>query len=484
MTANGMERLMAIEDWQDNLQILHATPEHEGYQFLPDRIAREGFISRYYLESPYAAGIFYGDSSSKEHEVGFAADIRKKDAEKRPDHPIRSTTIEGSDRAAACMGRIMVIEDMPDNLLVLQATLEHEGYEVLPMMDGESALERLKDAQCEVDLILSDVMMPGLSGYDLCRCLRHDPALAHLPIVLITAKRLDERDALLGINAGADDYLIRPIDPQLLAKKLRLLLDRKQDIKHWQSKYQDKKKQIESTEWGARMLVHDIRNPLGGAIGAIDMLGMDPNITEDQRFLVNLAQNCLKTQMNMLQDMLATVAAKNGSLVLSKDTFDFGACVQEQVSFQQGVMAMERCDFRCQGLEDSFFVSADKKLIGRVVANLIVNALKYGQKRYGVDIWIGPPEKCSLPITGQGRLAFMIINHGPAIPENIQQTIFQPFVMGSSVKHDQETSILTAGVGLGLCFCQKVIELHGGFLNIISPLPGREDGVAFYFVLP
>ncbi|MDP2105685.1 MAG: response regulator, partial [Desulfobulbaceae bacterium] len=70
------------------------------------------------------------------------------------------------------MERIMIVEDMPDNLLVLQATLEHEGYQVIPMMDGTSALELLQEEQGEVDLVLSDVMMPGLSGYDLCRCLR------------------------------------------------------------------------------------------------------------------------------------------------------------------------------------------------------------------------------------------------------------------------------------------------------------------------
>ena len=384
------------------------------------------------------------------------------------------------------MERIMVIEDLPDNLLVLQATLEHEGYEVLPMMDGESAIQFLKEEQGPIDLVLSDVMMPGLSGYDLCRNLRHDPALAHLPIVLITAKRLNERDALLGIEAGADDYLIRPIDPQLLSRKLRLLLDRKRDLEHWQNKYQDKKKEIESTEWGARMLVHDIRNPLGAAMGAIKMLGMDPNTTEDQRFLINLAQNCLQTQMGMLQDMLTTVAAKNGSLVLNKQTFDLGACVKEQVSFQQGVMATEHCDFHCQGLEHGLSVTADKQLIGRVVDNLIVNALKYGRKSSGVEIWSGPPEKCPLPITGQGRLAFMIINQGSAIPKDIHQQIFQPFTMGNNARQiqDRDNSVLTTGVGLGLCFCQKVINLHGGFINIISPLPDQDDGVAFYFILP
>ncbi|MDP2105463.1 MAG: hybrid sensor histidine kinase/response regulator, partial [Desulfobulbaceae bacterium] len=306
----------------------------------------------------------------------------------------------------------------------------------------------------------------------------------HLPIVLISAKCLNERDALIGIEAGADDYLIRPIDPQLMSKKLRLLLDRKRDLNHWQSKCQDQTKEMESTEWGARMLVHDIRNPMNGAIGAVNMLGLDPDTTENQRFYINLAQMCLKTQMDMIQDLLTTVAARNGSLVLCKEPFDFGACVQEQVSFQQGVMTMESWNFHCQGLDAGLSVSADKRLIARVVANLIMNAIKYGDKRSGVEIWSGSPEECPLPIAKQGRVAFVIINQAAAIPKEIQQTIFLPFTMGSNVKQDRENSVLTVGVGLGLCFCQKIINLHGGFINIISPFPGREDGVAFYFVLP
>lgn len=380
--------------------------------------------------------------------------------------------------------RIMVIEDMPDNLLVLQDTLESEGYAVVPVMDGEAAMELLKKDPGQVDLILSDVMMPGLNGIDLCRCLRHDPTLAHLPIVLITAKRLDERDALLGIDAGADDYLVRPIDSKLLCRKLRLVLDRQQDLKHWQHKYQEKKEEIESREWGARMLVHDIRNPLNGAIAAINLLEMDPNTNEDQRALIDITLSCLRTQMNMLQDLLTTAAAQNGSLVLEKESFDLGACVKEQILLQQGVVEMERFAFHYQGLDDGLLVTADRQLLGRVIANLMVNALKYGRKSSRVEIWSGPPEKCPLPISVQGRVAFMIINQGSAIPKEIQQKIFQPFIMGNNAKTERENSILTTGVGLGLCFCLQVISRHDGFINILSPLPGQEDGVAFYFVLP
>lgn len=158
--------------------------------------------------------------------------------------------------------RILVVEDMPDNLLVLQATLEHEGYEVVAVSDGKEALRYLgQGGASDIDLILSDVMMPNISGYELCQEVRLNPRTAHLPVVLITAKRLDENDALYGMDKGADDYLTRPIDPRLLVKKIAHLLSRKKHLEHWQDKYQQEKQQLLLREWGTRTLVHDLCNP-------------------------------------------------------------------------------------------------------------------------------------------------------------------------------------------------------------------------------
>jgi len=93
-------------------------------------------------------------------------------------------------------------EDNFDNLLVLQTTLEHAGHKVSTALNGEEAIQFLQNQGQEVDLVLSDVMMPGLSGYELCHFLRQDRNLTGLPVVLITAKRIDETDALRGMNSG------------------------------------------------------------------------------------------------------------------------------------------------------------------------------------------------------------------------------------------------------------------------------------------
>lgn len=381
--------------------------------------------------------------------------------------------------------RILVVEDMPDNLLVLQATLEHEGYNVLTASDSEEALDLLQKGANNVDLVLSDVMMPGLSGYDLCRCLRCDPKFSHLPVVLITAKRVNEKDVLLGMNVGADDYLVRPIDPNLLNKKLRLLLDRKWELRKWQDKYQQKLEELELREWGTRMLVHDIRNPLTGAMAALGLLEMESNITDGQRLLISNALNCLTKQRDMLQDILMTAAAQNGTLTLRRQVFDLGRCVQEQIRLQQDIANREQFTFHCQGLTDGYSVEADRELLSRVFANLIMNSLKYGKRGSAVNIWVGRPEESHWPIISKGRLAFVIANQGTPIPAQDQERIFQAFATGSQPDSQNGSRPLrSSGIGLGLCFCLKVIELHGGTINVISPLPGLDDGVAFYLTMP
>ena len=379
--------------------------------------------------------------------------------------------------------RILIVEDMPDNLLVLQATLEHEGYEVLTASDSEAALKILQEDRRSVDLILADVMMPGLSGYELCRVLRLDTELAHLPIVLITAKRVGEADALIGMKAGADDYLIRPIDPELLTKKLRLLLDRKQELELWQGKYRRKLDELEIREWDTRMLVHDIRNPLTGAMASLSLLEMESNITEEQRQLIQNALSCLMKQRDMLQDILLTAAAQNDRLVLRKESLDLDKCIQEQIALHQNVAINEQFTIDYHGLPDTR-ITADRKLLNRVIANLLMNALKYGKQKTRIDIWLGRPENCTWPIVGSGQLAFVIANQSPPIPAADQTKIFQAFAAGPARIQEGKRPTRSTGIGLGLCFCLKVIQLHGGIINVISPLPGREDGVAFYFILP
>ncbi len=377
--------------------------------------------------------------------------------------------------------RILVADDIPDNLFVLKATLEQAGYDVITAQSGEEVLSILESAGDSIDLVLSDVMMPGLSGYDLCRHLRIEPRFKDIPIVLITSKRRDEEDMVYGMEAGADDYLNRPIDPRLLIKKIQSLLGRKLAQDYWHEKYQQKTDELTAREWWSRMLVHDMRSPLTGAKGYLSLLANDPNLSFKQREWVVKIQRAVEQQEGMLQDLLTFAAAYDGKLKLKLESFDLCGCVREQISNHWHAAQQRGIVFNFHGANQEHEILADYQLLGRVIANLLTNAIKYSFANTEVQIWVSSLSDAPFEVAIPGSVAFFIANEGLTIPKADQADIFKPFVRSIATSGPLQRP---QGVGLGLCFCEQIIRLHRGEIDVISPIPGKEDGALFYFVLP
>ncbi len=119
--------------------------------------------------------------------------------------------------------RILVVDDEIYIVHILEFSLTMEGYDVITAADGEEALRRVEED--EPDLVVLDIMMPRMDGYEVCRRLREDPATRNLPVILLSAKgRPMDRD--LGLDAGADDYIVKPFSPRRLLEKIRELMDR------------------------------------------------------------------------------------------------------------------------------------------------------------------------------------------------------------------------------------------------------------------
>ncbi|MCW9040915.1 MAG: response regulator, partial [Rhodospirillales bacterium] len=126
--------------------------------------------------------------------------------------------------------RILVVDDMLPSVKMLAAKLSGEYYEVLTAMDGPSALDIIKEKQ--PDLILLDVMMPGMDGYEVCRKVKGDPETAQIPVVMVTALT-ENHDRILGLEAGADDFLTKPVNDLTLFARVRNLLRLKSTLDQW-----------------------------------------------------------------------------------------------------------------------------------------------------------------------------------------------------------------------------------------------------------
>lgn len=382
---------------------------------------------------------------------------------------------------------IMVVEDQPDNLFFLKEVLERGNFQVITAKTGEEALEKIRNAREEIDLVLSDIMMPGISGIMLCESIKTDISSSHIPVMLITSLCIDEKDELKGREAGAEDYLTRPINPDLLLKRIKRILETKKTIDFWKGAYEEKDQALTSQEWSTRMLIHDLKNPITGASGYLTLLAMDPDITPKQHNLIQKIQVALQQQTEMLQDMLSLAAAKFGRLSLEKETFSLCDVIKENIFMQQGAALQKGIALHMETSKSACLVKADRRLIKRVIANLIMNSIKYGEPDNPIEMHVGEKDddpflrSCLQHLPATDHIWFSISNEAPVISEEDQRRIFRPF---EQQKTSSEQKYGLKGAGLGLCFCHEIIRLHCGEIDLISPIPGRNSGVVFYFSLP
>ena len=379
---------------------------------------------------------------------------------------------------------ILLVDDLEDNIYVYSEILKRAGFEVVTAKSGEEALGILEEKGRGIDLVLSDVMMPGMSGFELCEAIKRSEALSDIPVVLITAQLVDDRHAAEGLEFGADDYISRPVQSALLVRKLEAILERKMAADRWREISERREEELKKKEWGTRMLVHDLRSPMTTALGYLSMMAMEPNLTERQRGMLAKVQQAVQMQMEMLEDMLTLTAAREGRLILCSEAFDLYECTLEQATLLQVTARQKGMEVKIEG-SAPLMVRGDRRLIGRVVSNLLANAVKYGPGRTPIRIWLGKAEAgapCGIAElkVEPGSPLFCIQNEGQPIPAEDQAVIFRPFAqrrIGGGLGAYR-------GVGLGLAFCDNIVREHGGTIGVLSPAPGREDGVLFYFTLP
>lgn len=381
------------------------------------------------------------------------------------------------------VSRILVVEDQPDNLFILKEILERENFQVITAKTGEEALEKLQNMYDEIDLVLSDIMMPGISGIMLCETIKTNASSSHIPVMLITSLCLNEKDELKGREVGAEDYITRPINPDLLLKRIKRILETKKTIDFWKGAYEEKDQALNSQEWSTRMLIHDLKNPITSASGYLTLLAMDQDITPKQYNLIQKIQVALQQQTEMLQDMLSLAAAKFGRLILERETFSLCDVLKENVFMQQGTALQKGMALHTELSNSACLVKADRRLIKRVIANLIINSIKYGEPNQPIEIYAGEQtDNIYLRhLPSNNHIWFSIANEAPVIPQEDQKRIFRPFEQ-QHTRAEQKYGV--KGIGLGLCFCHEIIRLHEGEIGVISPIPGRNSGVVFYFSLP
>lgn len=346
------------------------------------------------------------------------------------------------------MDRVLVVDDSAQNRLVATGHLEAAGYEVINASSGEEALEML--LREKVDLVVLDVLMPGIGGFEACRRIRTTPAIADTPVLFLTA--LGDREATTpALEAGGDDLLPKPFHRAELLLRVNALIRQRQTTRKLQEAL---RKQAEQNETLRRiehdkrrisqLIVHDLRGPIGAALANAQLLRR--TLTDENTEIVDDIVVAMQQLDRTARDLLDLSRAEEGELVANRESFHVGELCAEVASGMRGLARMTDVEILSNIRTDERAV-ADRELLRRLIQNLVHNALKHAPRGSTIKIEASRDED---------GLLICVCDSGPGVPPEEAGRIFERFV---TLDADAGRS---GSAGLGLAFCRMAAEAHGG----------------------
>lgn len=361
---------------------------------------------------------------------------------------------------------ILIVDDIPTNLEILGNTLINGNYKVAIAENGQEAIDMLE--YIHPDLILLDVMMPELNGFQVCEKLKKSEKTKDIPIIFLTA-RTETEDIVNGFQSGGVDYITKPFNsPELLARvHTHLELKKTQHLMAGQNEELKHLNKLKDEFLG--MAAHDMRNPLS-TIEATSSLLLDissERLTDQEiKFLQNI-QKSAQYMNKLLNDLLDLRAIESGKLKLELNGENYINFLEENIKFNQVLADKKRISLHLKTEDNIPHISFDRNKLTQVMDNLISNAVKFS---YGDTNVIVEVKRYN------DSIVTSVIDEGQGIPENELSDIFKEFHKSSVKATDGEKS-----TRLGLAITKKILEGHGGNIGVESK---TGKGSRFYFTLP
>ena len=363
------------------------------------------------------------------------------------------------------MSKILIVDDVQLNLDVMKQILSANGYQIATAINGKSAIAKAKAHK--FDLILLDVVLPDLDGFEVCAHLKSNPQTHEIPIIFLTAKK--EKDSIVkGFNLGAVDYISKPfIKEELLARVNHHLTLRK-----YQEELIRSKETAEATAKAKAIFLanisHEIRTPMNGIIGVIDILKRT-QLTEEQHEYIDIIGISGENLLMIINDVLDFSKIEAGQITFEHIRFNLWNEINEVVKIHRYKAVEKKLDL-------SFKIDPDvpQLLIGdplrlkQVLINLCNNAIKFTAEGYvHVVVKLVSRNECAV------RLYFEVQDTGIGISPENQLKLFKSFSQAET-----STTRKFGGTGLGLAISKNLVHLMGGEIGIISD---EGKGATFYF---
>ncbi|MGF1545187.1 MAG: response regulator [Parvularculaceae bacterium] len=375
----------------------------------------------------------------------------------------RLETADGMENPA----RILIIDDDPIMRELASAKLAEAGYVAIVAENGRAGLDEIRETPC--DLVITDLDMPEMGGYEFTETLRADAALAAIPIIVITGS--DSSEAVeRAFAVGATSFLAKPMNWALLGNSVKFVLQAARD----QAALSAARDRAEAGERFKDALMslmsHELRTPLNAIIGFGQMLSAhfddvaDPSNKEYADYVVDGGKRLL----NSVSDMLLASDSRAGPIALNEADSALRDVVEPAVDLAAKEAGLARIAIKVAIHDDDLEIRCDRQLMTRALWKLVDNAVMLSPHGTTVTVATGRPKG--------GGVAFLVRDEGPGVPPDRLDGLIQPFT-----QLNMSLSRSTEGLGLGLPLAQAIARAHGGALKLAST---AGEGLSAFIVTP
>ena len=390
---------------------------------------------------------------------------------------------------------ILLVDDQPARLLSYESILSDLGQNLVGVRSGREALERLMVEEFAV--VLLDVNMPDMDGFEIARLIHEHPRFERIPIIFVTGVHVGELDRLRGYELGAVDYVSIPIVPVILRSKVQVLVElycqrrelqrlnrslteANQNLAQAHSALQaEKTRELEELNATLReanrhkdeflaMLGHELRNPLASINNAVQLM-RNPQLPASQfSWVRDMIERQVRYLIRLIDDLLDVARITSGKINLVRETVPLATVVSGAVETVQPLLTKQGHELKVEVAREPLHIYGDSTRLIQIVGNILGNAVKYTKAGGQIQLQAG--------LAGE-RVEIRVRDNGIGIDPALVPKIFDLFAQGDRTERSED-----AGLGIGLALVKRLVDLHGGEVEARSE--GRDCGSEFIVRFP